>query len=233
MSRFKRILAAAAALGGTLAVALLTANQADPEPMTCREFGALVRRLEGERLTYFVAVRHGYAPPEMAASRPLGECASRRCTIGAQGCRHIYSYRYEPGPLVNGWRLVKLVSHPYVAGGWRELAQGNPDLHFMRSYGEAVSLCVARFGAASCRGLLRSVNDCWERSGGEQCRGGLRYGPGAGGVQPNPAPLTTPPAPDACTVGADDAWVPCEDDGRGRGYYDGDARAAMPSELDL
>jgi len=131
MTRFRRILATAAALFGvggiTLAVAIQQANVADADPLTCAEWQQIQAALPSE-LDGFVAVADAFSVPVVTASgRVLGECAVGACAISVGGCGGgpVYSYRYTKSQSYSGYRLFKISAHRYVINGWRDLASEN------------------------------------------------------------------------------------------------------------
>lgn len=233
-ARARRIFAAAAVIGGALAIALATANQADRKPLKCREFRRLSRDLGDAELTYYVAIANGYTLPEQSATRPLGECNNRRCLVSMDGCGARYRYEFDRGTAVAGHRLYTVHSHRYFAGAWKELAEVTPEVTFLRAHEGAYRTCRrGTLTARQCRLLLATAGDCWARVDGGECRNGRAYGPGRGGVMPNPLPLTAPAVPDACVSTNADKWMPCDDEGKGKAHATGALTKVFPTELDL
>ncbi len=231
-ARLKRILQAAAGLTASLglAAAILTANQQDAEPLTCPEWEAALASLGDEQVEFFLAASTTYIQagvPTVSATRVLGTCAQGECVIPTP-CGTEYRYPFDLSPAVNGWRLARAYAHPYIAGGWQELATtvGPSSLRYWSVRSAVVTTCTGLMTLANCRTLLAGVDDCWLRSDGQQCRAGRLYGPGLGGVNPDGTAAT-------CSPQVGDAWIACSDGPRGRGWAATTYNAPAPVELDF
>ena len=232
-ARIKRILQAAALLvagGAALTVAITTANQADVQPLTCPEWEVALASLGDQQREFFLAASSTYIQagvPTVSATRPLGTCAAGECVIQTP-CGTEYRYPFDLAPAVNGWRLARVYAHPYIAGGWQELATavGASSLRYWSVRSTVATTCVGLLTQLQCRTLFASLDDCWLRTDAQQCRGGRLYGPGLGGVNADGSAAT-------CTVQATDAWIACSDGPRGRGWALNTYNAAAPAELDL
>ncbi len=234
MTRLKRILLAAAALvtGSAMALglALSTANVADPEPLTAREWkNRLYRISQQPRITYFVAIQNGTSVPAASSQYILGDCAAGTCVVKGDNSPATLEYPYTVSSLVNGWRLAKVHSPRYFALGWKQAAAETAGLRFYSSYADVAAACVANFTLGECRSLISGVSDCWRNTAdGTYCRYGLQYGPGVGGVDAAGVPVT-------CTVGASHVPYPCSDEGKGLAWAAGAESETWPAdeELDL
>lgn len=235
-ARLRRILAAAAMLvagGAPIVAALLEANRNDAEPITCGDWRGALAEFEGEEREFFLAVTSEWLaadgnPPKAYGDWLLGDCGGGRCVVETP-CGESYSYAFEASREVAGTRLIRFVAHPYFAGGWRAVAQGESNAMRFWSVRKAVAQsCQSTQGLtpAYCRALLASLDDCWDRKDGHQCRNGMLYGPGLGGVDADGNPV-------ACTPRAQDDWVGCSDGARGPGWSMREKGKDAPAVLDL
>jgi hypothetical protein len=231
-ARIKRILQAAAVLvagGAALAAAIITANQQDQQPLSCAEWSVALSSMGDQQVEFFLAASTTYVQagvPTVSATRVLGQCSGGECVIPTP-CGD-YRYPFDISPAVNGWRLARVYAHPYIAGGWSELATavGPSSLRYWSVRSSVVAACLGLLTQLQCRSLFQGLDDCWLRTDGQQCRGGRLYGPGLGGVNADGSAAT-------CSVQASDTWVACSDAGRGVGWALTSYDDSAPVELDL
>jgi hypothetical protein len=238
IERAKRVFAAAAVIivgtAAAVGTALLAANAGDQQPFTCAEFRRLLPRIARmERGSFMVATKDGFSPPSAVSTAAgdflLGECAGGECVIAASGCSARLAYRYTVSGAHGGWRLLKIESPLYFGRGWQQLAVDDPsNVMFWRGWKEARGDCLASLAPAVCESLLGDISPCWKRLDGFRCNRGLLYGPGLGGVNADGSDAT-------CSVGATDAWAPCNDEGHGPAWAEGvtDQDFWANEELDL
>lgn len=183
MTRLRALLLAAAALvaGGLgIGVALnQSAQQLDP-PMSAAEWCTAAARRANDiqrKEHFFVAVAQGAAIPKESGGRLLGDCADGTCTVAPDAAPQCaVTYNYECGPLVNGWRVCEIFSHPYFAKGWANEAQTNADFRWYGSLRDVVTACRAHFTGAECLTLLDADRKCWLLQDGSVCRYGHHLG---------------------------------------------------------
>ena len=207
MTRLKRILQATAALvvgGAAIAGAIITANLADAEPMSCAEWSQHMENFNAKRITFFVAVQDGYAAPEAIGSKLIGACGAGTCDIETP-CGDVFRYDYDLSPASGGWRLAEISAHPYFAGAWKDLAAVAAEVKLWDNFSAVQAKCAASLTDAECLAVFRPIGDCWKKPDGTYCRDGRLYGPGAGGV-------------DLCAPAAGDQWYPCNDNGQGKSW---------------
>lgn len=187
MSTFKQVLVTAAGLVVASALALTVALQqaGQSHGMTCEEWRVAVERAsdEGKWERFFVAVQDGTDIPEAHGTRVLGDCSAGTCTILPQGCDDAFTYDYDASPLVAGWRVVEMHTHPYFAGGWKPWAAATAGARWYGSLGQVVTACQANFTGSQCLDLLQADDKCWLLDDGQICRYNKLYGPGVGGTE--------------------------------------------------
>ena len=201
MSRLRAYLLAAVALVGggvTLTVALQDAADDVSPPLECPEWDTQIDRLKQRRVGFFVMFQPGVTIPETHDNRILGTCvaATRTCTVSRQDCLNSYTYSFDLGPNVAGWRLAYTDSHPYFARSWERLAADTANLEFLGGYKEAGPACIATaLTGAQCRSLFASINDCWREQPGNIVHHQDGYSPdGNDELWPCDVPMGTDPA---------------------------------------
>lgn len=95
-------------------------------------------------------------------------------TTGSWGCA--YTYTYDCGPEVNGWRVCDVYAHPYIAKGWMLAANEYEYLRWYGSMAAVVTACLEHFTGPECLNLLQADNRCWLLDDGRVCRYGALLG---------------------------------------------------------
>ena len=215
MTRLKQVLTAAAALivGGLGVTVALQQAALDMHPNYTRtewNLDTSKHRDEQTWATFFLAIPNDVEIPKAWPATPdgvvLGDCLNGQCCIDG------LCYRYNRGPLVNGYRLHEIYAPPYFANGWRKWALDTPTVKWMWSFGQVVDLCRAspEFTDVQCLNLLEGDKRCWRLNTGGCCRYGLRgCEPTASGLNGEACPyaLVTGPMPCVTNRGAGSAMA--------------------------
>lgn len=219
MSKLKAVLMAAAALvavGSAVGIALNQAGQS--VGMTVDEWCDKIDAIRDKQAKehFFVAVKDGAELPKQAGGYLLGDCSGGTCTIAPDAAPHCsYTYDYNCGPLVSGWRVCETYAHPYVLAGWLA-ADDDTNIRAYRGFRRVVDDCKANFTGAQCLELLEADKRCWLLDSPAKGSPICRYGSLLGSVEPDGSPTPCPYArvvsgfPCVVNRGAGSEWKPIE-----------------------
>ena len=165
MTKLKALLSTAAALILTGLGVGVAINQAGvTHDVTTEQWCSKIQQVNDvqRKERFFIAIQQGATIPKAAGDRVLGDCAAGVCTIAPEAAPDCaYTYTYDLGPLVNGWRIAEVWAHPYVAKGWLLAADAQADLRWYASLGQVVGECLEHFTASECKTLLDVDGRCW------------------------------------------------------------------------
>lgn len=180
MTKIKAMLAAAASLViGGLAIGIALNQAGQQLGVSAQEWCSAVATAGDvqKREHFLLAYQPGNPIPEAWPDGPdgriLGECSGGTCTIAPAALPDCaYTYQYDCGPQVVGWRVCDVWAHPYVAKGWKLAAADLAYLRWFGSFAEASSTCLANFTGQQCLQLFDADRKCWLLGDGRVCRFG-------------------------------------------------------------